>query len=244
VYVSTCLCLTLLAKAAIILCSSFDIPKVNNNLQGQIPSELGKLWTLSSIDLGMNAISGNFPEELCALPIVVLLAVHHNAMSGSIPACIGSLAYADVLAFSNNLFTGTLPTTLGTLTTLEELYIDDNLLDGDPTSVFNGLTGAIKLIANNNNFGAMIDSSFLPAHNNLTLLDLSQNNFTSVTFPEHLLRKKWLKVCDLSKNRLAGSIPQSIALNTGLWFLGLYENSLSGSLNAISNLTALIHLGT
>jgi Leucine-rich repeat (LRR) protein len=165
-------------------------------------------------------------------------------MTGSIPACIGSLSNAAAIALSNNLFDGTLPASLGTLTTLEELYVDDNMLDGDPTSVFNGLTGALVLIANNNNFVAEIDSSFLPAHNNLTWLDLSQNSFESVTFPEHLLRKESLKVLDLSKNRLAGTVPRSIALNSKLRFLGLYENSLSGSLNAISNLTALIHLGT
>jgi LRR receptor-like serine/threonine-protein kinase FLS2 len=191
----------------------------------------------------MNAVRGNVPEELCALPYVVLLALDHNAMTGSIPACIGSLLYADVLAFSNNLFEGTLPASLGTLTSLEELYIDDNLLEGDPTPVFNGLSGALVLIANNNNFVAEIDSSFLFKTINLTWCDLSQNSFSSLVFPEHLLRFSQLKVLDLSKNRLAGTFPQSIALNTKLRFLGLYENSLSGSLNAISNLTALIHLG-
>ena len=57
-------------------------------LEGRIPQELGKIWTLYSIHLNWNFLTGPLPEAITELPLT-FLAVMRNNLHGSLPANLG-----------------------------------------------------------------------------------------------------------------------------------------------------------
>lgn len=212
-----------------------------NNLQGQIPTENGKLGTLVTLQLGENQLTGELPVELCTLSNLWFLLLHDNNITGSIPGCLGDLPLL-TLVLHNNSLAGSLPAALADLKVLQTLVMDDNLLTGDPALVFNSLSSLRVLSASNNNFTSDINSYFLANSPFLYLVDLSRNSFftSAEVVPGHLLSN--LVILDMSKNQLAGSFPSDIPKSSNLTFLSLYENELTGPLKSLSNMTALQHL--
>ncbi|XP_062020766.1 receptor-like protein 9DC3 [Rosa rugosa] len=57
----------------------------NNILTGLIPSSLGKLKLLESLDLSQNKFSGKIPRQLTQITFLAKLDVSHNNLSGPIP---------------------------------------------------------------------------------------------------------------------------------------------------------------
>ena len=66
-----------------------DINLNNNQLEGQIPAELGQLAALTRLDLNNNQLSGPIPAELGQLAALTILYLHHNQLSGPSPAELG-----------------------------------------------------------------------------------------------------------------------------------------------------------
>jgi len=79
----------------------------NNQLTGEIPTELGNLSNLESLLLSSNQLTGKIPREL------------------------GNLSNLESLSLRNNQLTGEIPSELGNLTKLESLDLDDNQLCGE-----------------------------------------------------------------------------------------------------------------
>ncbi|XP_059661235.1 receptor-like protein 9DC3 [Cornus florida] len=57
----------------------------NNNLIGQLPSSLGNLTELESLDLSQNKFSREIPLQLIQLNFLEIFDVSHNHLTGSIP---------------------------------------------------------------------------------------------------------------------------------------------------------------
>jgi Leucine-rich repeat (LRR) protein len=84
----------------------------NNQLTGEIPSEIGDLINLTTLNLSDNQFTGGIPKE------------------------IGDLTNLTELDLSNNQLTGYIPSQLGNLTNLTNLYLNDNQLTGQiPESI-------------------------------------------------------------------------------------------------------------
>jgi hypothetical protein len=76
----------------------------NNNLQGPIPSELGKLGNLTNRRLDESNLSGTIPTQLFSLTMLWCMPLID--MSDSIPTCIGQWRRLESLdIYSNPLFT-------------------------------------------------------------------------------------------------------------------------------------------
>lgn len=78
-----------------------------NSITGTIPTQLGLLSQLSYLDIAGNQIRGSIPTELCTLATLTYLSLHDNKMSESIPSCIGYLVQLRNIRCNNNLFRGT-----------------------------------------------------------------------------------------------------------------------------------------
>ena len=110
----------------------------NNGLSGEIPSEIGNLTQLTSLNLGSNDLSGEIPAEIGNLTQLTSLYLYGNELSGEIPTGIGNLTQLVYLYLYGNELSGEIPSELGNLTQLTKLYLNDNDLTGNlPVSMAN-----------------------------------------------------------------------------------------------------------
>ena len=68
-----------------------SIGLVNNNLRGELPSSIGNITRLESLNLQLNHLTGNLPASICLLPNLYEFDVSNNNLSGSIPAELSNL---------------------------------------------------------------------------------------------------------------------------------------------------------
>mmetsp|Transcript_8351 Transcript_8351/g.10888 ORF Transcript_8351/g.10888 Transcript_8351/m.10888 type:complete len:284 (+) Transcript_8351:100-951(+) len=101
----------------------------HSSVTGTIPLELGELSRLGVLQITNNSgINGPIPNTLDGgMENLATLALTGNALSQSIPTNIGQLPAVGYLDVSNNQLTGTMPSQLGELSTLVTLLaVNDN----------------------------------------------------------------------------------------------------------------------
>ncbi len=84
-------------------------------LRGVLPSELGELSALKSLDLASNQLSGGIPPELGRLAALESLDLSDNRLTDPLPPQLGRLSSLNALNLENNLFQGAIPPELGAL---------------------------------------------------------------------------------------------------------------------------------
>ncbi|XP_026415041.1 receptor-like protein 56 [Papaver somniferum] len=90
-----------------------------------------KLYAYSSgIDLSCNNLEGNIPEEIGLLKGLSTLNLSHNCFSGVIPQSIGSMNGLESLDLSFNKLTGLIPHSLPSMNSLGRLNLSYNNLSG------------------------------------------------------------------------------------------------------------------
>ena len=185
-----------------------------NELNGEIPAELGNLTNLSYLNLDVNELSGEIPASLGNLTNLQELSLLGNGLSGAIPAELGDLTNLQLLYLSANELSGEIPAELGNLANLWQLYLWGN-----------GLSGAIP--------------AELGDLTNLAVLSLYVNELSG-EIPAELGDLTNLRQLYLWGNELSGEIPAELGDLANLWVLSLYENELSGEIPAeLGDLTDL-----
>ena len=101
-----------------------------NELNGELPVELGDLTNLQILYLNQNMLSGAIPVALGKLTNLEQLYLSQNMLSGAIPAALGDLTNLQILYLNQNMLSGAIPVALGKLTNLEQLYLSQNMLSG------------------------------------------------------------------------------------------------------------------
>ena len=101
-----------------------------NELNGELPVELGDLTNLQILYLNQNMLSGEIPVALGKLTNLEQLSLSQNMLSGEIPAALGDLTNLQSLSLSANTLSGKIPAKLGNLTNLEDLFLNRNELSG------------------------------------------------------------------------------------------------------------------
>ena len=81
---------------------------------------------VTRLDLGDNELNGPIPAELGRLASLERLSLYGNELSGPIPAELGGLTNLQALLLGENWLSGPIPAELGGLTNLRELYLDFN----------------------------------------------------------------------------------------------------------------------
>lgn len=187
------------------------------NYSGTLPTQLGQLQTLKTLDMPDNEIRGRIPIEIANLPHLEKINLAQNLITGTIPTFASPSLYS--VDLSNNLLAGTIANDIGKTHKL--------LTDFDVTH--NKITGTIP------------DSFSMTER--LDTLSLSENRLSG-TLPASLGKAKNLKYLYLDHNSLMGTIPPEIARqNSPLGELWLQENLLSGTIPAaIADLKELFNL--
>ena len=170
------------------------------SLSGSIPSGLGDLSSLTTLDLSGNQLTGAIPSGLGDLSNLTTLNLSTNQLSGPIPSELGGLSSLGTLNLSTNQLSGPIPSELGGLSSLGTLDLSTNQLHGVIPSELGHLSSLITL-------------------------NLSKNGLTG-PIPSELRGLSSLSALNLSDNGLSGSIPSWLGNLSNLTILNLYDNEL------------------
>ncbi len=108
------------------------------NLNGQLPSEIGDLIHLKELRIsGNDNLTGSIPATIGNLTELLWLRFQFTGLSGLIPSDIGDLISLERLWLRGNSFNSNLPSTLTNLNNLESLDIDSNNFSSDVPDLTN-----------------------------------------------------------------------------------------------------------
>jgi Leucine-rich repeat (LRR) protein len=212
------------------------------NLVGTIPSELGNLSQLTSLNLYHNQLSGSIPSELGNLSQMTNLSLGSNQLSGSIPSELGNLSQLTSLSLGLNQLSGSIPSELGNLSQLTFLDLNQNQLSGSIPIWLGSLSQLTSINLSRNQLGGSIPSE-LGNLGQLTVLSLHRNQLSG-SIPSELGNLSQLTDLVLGYNQLSGSIPSELGNLSQLTTLSLWDSQLSGSIpSELGNLSQLRYLG-
>ena len=216
----------------------------DNDLAGEMPTELGNLSNLEHLYLYNNQLTGEIPEELGNLSNLTVLVLSGNQLTGEIPAELGSLSSLTGLHLGSNQLTGEIPAELGSLSNLVDLYLNINQLTGEIPAELGNLSNLTVLWLSNNRLTGEIPEE-LGNLSNLVDLRLYNNQLTG-EIPAELGSLSSLERLHLGSNQLTGEIPAELGSLSNLNHLYLHGNQLTGEIPAeLGNLSSLerLHLG-
>ncbi|MDM8520113.1 clostripain-related cysteine peptidase [Anaerolineales bacterium HSG6] len=223
-----------------ISCSNGHLQQLDlhsNQLNGNIPTELGNLSNLQKLSLYNNQLNGNIPAELGNLTNLLWLDLYTNQLSSNIPAKLGNLTNLQGLSLSANQLSGNIPAKLGDLSNLQWLYLNNNQLSGNIPAELGDLINLQQLDLRSNQLSGNIPAE-LGDLSNLQELHLN-NNQLSGNIPAELGNLSNLQWLYLNNNQLSGNIPAELGNLSNLQGLHLEYNQLSDSIGELENLNNL-----
>ena len=233
----------------------------SNDLSGPIPAELAAATSLTTLDLGYNSLTGPIPSEIGKLPNLRQLMLLYNDLTGPIPPELGSLASLSALWLRDNKLSGTVPRELGGMVGLTELSLQDNDFSGPIPQSFLQLGGLRQFfIAGNESLCVPGTSSFVAwlqgiQHNgascnagDVAVLETLHELTGGTAWAESAgwlgggAVEEWYGVTadslgrvtalDLTRNGLAGKLPERLGDLTQMDVLRIGRNALTGRLPA------------
>ncbi|XP_042011090.1 receptor-like protein EIX2 [Salvia splendens] len=213
----------------------FSLSLANNRLWGEIPSSLGHLHDLTALQLRGNSLSGEFPSTLRSCHKLNLVDVAENELTGDIPTWFGEMNQMTFLNLGTNKLHGSIPDEICNYTFIRILDLSRNNLSGKIPDCFNNFTSMAQnsTPADLVRLGYVNSFSYNPPLPNMNLKRYyGYSLFTWKDREESEYRKNliFLKLIDLSSNRLSGNIPKSFSSMRGLISLNLSSNSFTGSI--------------
>ncbi|PHT54314.1 hypothetical protein CQW23_08776 [Capsicum baccatum] len=180
----------------------------NNNLMGNIHSEIGMLKRLQGLSLSNKKLQGHIPEAVCHLSNLVKLFLQVNELSGWIPECISNLSMLQDLWLGSNKFLLKIPLSLWKMSGLLYLEVSQNSIEVEVPQDIGELKAILELYLYSNNLSGVIPSR-LGELLHLQYLDLSSNSFSS-QIPLSFSNLISLEYLDLSLNASSGTNPKSL----------------------------------
>ena len=213
----------------------------NNNLTGELPTELGQLVKLRTLRLDRNNLSGSIPSELGDLERLQLLYLNKNQLTGEVPTELGQLAELRVLVLSTNQLSGSIPLKLGDLERLERLHLFSNQFVGDIPAEIGKLVALRQLNLYDNNLTGSIPME-VGELTNMVSLNLASNQISG-SIPTELGDLANLTDLNLGDNQLTGAIPSELGMLVALELMLLEDNKLTGPIPPeLGSLSKLVDL--
>ncbi|TKW09048.1 hypothetical protein SEVIR_6G065850v4 [Setaria viridis] len=220
---------------------------MNNSFSGILPPALGRLRSLSFLQLSFNYFQAKEPKDWDFLTALTncselqVLDLSLNSFGGVLPDSLSNLsASLEHLFLLDNEISGNIPKDIGNLISLQTLALGGNFFSGVLPSSLCSLKNLVRLYLVDNDITGTIP---LAIGNLSELADLElSSNYIRGTIPSTLGNLTKLSMLGLSQNYLAGPIPREI-FSISTLSLGLYlsNNNLEGSLpQEIGNLKNLI----
>ncbi|KAL2501156.1 putative LRR receptor-like serine/threonine-protein kinase [Forsythia ovata] len=207
--------------------TALDISSMN--LGGNIPSQLGNLSFLVSINLSINYFYGSLPRELIQLRRLQIIDFRFNSFSGQISSWFGFLQNLQILNLRNNSFTGFIPSSLSNISTLQDLDLSFNPLQGKIPEEIGNLHNLKTLKLQYNRLTGLIPSTIFNI-STLENLAFTGNNLSGNLPVDTCRGLPRIKGLSLSLNELDGEIPSNISECSQLQFLSLSFNKFRGSI--------------
>lgn len=140
------------------------------------------------MQLCYNELNGSIPSELGRLKRLTIVALQNNHLSGAIPASLGELETLERLDLSFNTLFGPIPVTLANAPKLQTLDITNNSLSGSVPTALQRLKGGFKYINNHGLCGtgfSDLDSCRIVSNSDPVRPEPYEpiNNITSRDFP-------------------------------------------------------------
>ena len=96
-----------------------------------IPSEIGLLTRMTSLDIYGDTVFGTIPSTMGRLTKLKYLRIEDSQLNGTFPSALENLTQLEWLSLKNNHFSGTIPSTLGALVNIIQfLDLSFNQLTG------------------------------------------------------------------------------------------------------------------
>ncbi|KAM7523467.1 hypothetical protein LguiA_013369 [Lonicera macranthoides] len=135
-----------LANCSLLTILSLD----SNNFGGALPNTIANLSTkLHGFSIGGNQLSGVIPTGIGNLVSLTTLNMQYNQLTGSIPTSIGSLNKLQEVGFGENRLSGEIPFSIGNLTLLNQLWRKHTALIFSPVENFLNISYGQLLKATN-----------------------------------------------------------------------------------------------
>ncbi|KAG6621626.1 hypothetical protein I3842_Q015300 [Carya illinoinensis] len=97
-----------------------------NKLTGEIPTELGQLSSIHSLNLSHNQLRGLIPKKFSGLASIESLDLSHNSLSGEIPSTLIKLNFMGIFNVAYNNLSGKVPDMKNQFGTFEKSSYEGN----------------------------------------------------------------------------------------------------------------------
>ncbi|XP_071721066.1 receptor-like protein 49 [Rutidosis leptorrhynchoides] len=210
---------------------------MNNFVESQIPSEIGRLKQLKSLDLSDSGFSGDVPNEISYLTQLSLLDLSYNSLKLQTPSLLQNLTRLEELNLEKVNISSPVPRFLANFSSLMSIKFGDCQLQGEFPSAILHLPKLkhLRLALNPDLTGS------LPAFRNDTLLeylDLYTTGFFGM-IPDSISNLNHLVSLNLDNSFFSGSIPGSLSNLTQLTLLSLSKNNFTGPVPSLGSLSIL-----
>ncbi|KAF8048753.1 hypothetical protein N665_2416s0005 [Sinapis alba] len=209
-----------------------------NSFVGNVPTSLFRIPSLQYVYLSENQFEGplEFGNTSSSSSKLEWLELSSNNFYGTIPEDISRFLKLGYLYLSNNSFIGEIPGSMSKLVSLYSIDLSYNKLEGQIPSFLwrlstlrlshNSFSSLEEVVVN----GSDSDLGSNSIHRPTSYVDIGSNSLQG-SLPRWICKCTSLKVLDLSKNHLFGSIP-SCLMNSiaSLGYISLRNNNLSGFL--------------
>ncbi|KAG4165134.1 hypothetical protein ERO13_A13G060766v2 [Gossypium hirsutum] len=211
-----------------------------NNLTGDLFPKNSSLPNLRWIYLNNNHLSGIFPYALTKSMELGIIDIQNNDLSGELSSYLPVLPKLKILLLGGNQFGGQLPVQICQMRDLHVLDLSENDLSGDIPDCVDNVTSWLD-----SSYGGYflydswnkIDLTFkgsryiysAPPLAYLRVIDVSCNRLTG-KIPIQMTRLKGIHSLNVSNNLLIGQIPSSLGNLINLESLDLSHNNLTGVL--------------